>query len=58
MSTFSTDRRTLYPPCEPYDSGLLQVQGSHHAIYYEQCGNPDGKAAIVLHGGPGRFECQ
>ena len=24
-----------------------------HEIYYEQCGNPDGKPAIFLHGGPG-----
>ena len=24
-----------------------------HEIYYEQCGNPDGKPAVFLHGGPG-----
>jgi len=24
-----------------------------HQIYYEQCGNPNGKPAIFLHGGPG-----
>ena len=45
-------RRRLYPPLEPYDHGFLQV-GSGHAVYYEQCGNPDGKAAVFVHGGPG-----
>jgi proline iminopeptidase len=24
-----------------------------HQVYYEQCGNPDGKPAVFLHGGPG-----
>jgi proline iminopeptidase len=24
-----------------------------HKIYYEQCGNPRGKPAVFLHGGPG-----
>ena len=44
--------RTLYPPIEPYDSGRLQVDGRHN-LYYEQCGNPDGKPVVLLHGGPG-----
>jgi proline iminopeptidase len=44
--------RTLYPPIEPYDSGLLDV-GDGNAIYWEVCGNPEGKAAVMLHGGPG-----
>jgi proline iminopeptidase len=42
----------LYPPIEPYDSGMLDVGEGHH-IYWEVCGNPNGKPAIVLHGGPG-----
>lgn len=42
----------LYPEIEPYDSGLLEV-GDGHRIYWETCGNPDGKPALVLHGGPG-----
>jgi len=42
----------LYPEIEPYDSGHLRVD-ELHSIYYEQCGNPDGKAAIFVHGGPG-----
>jgi proline iminopeptidase len=44
--------RPLYPTIEPYDHGLLAVD-DHHEIYYEQCGNPDGKPAVFVHGGPG-----
>jgi proline iminopeptidase len=42
----------VYPPIDPYDSGLLSVGDGNH-IYWETCGNPDGKPALVLHGGPG-----
>jgi len=42
----------LYPDIEPYDHGMLPV-GDGHTLYYEQCGNPDGKPAVFLHGGPG-----
>lgn len=45
-------RRTLYPPVEPYRSGWLDV-GDGHSLYWELCGNPDGKPAVFLHGGPG-----
>jgi proline iminopeptidase len=41
-----------YPLTEPYDSGLLDTGDGHH-VYWEVCGNPDGKPAVVLHGGPG-----
>jgi proline iminopeptidase len=44
--------RTLYPEIEPYDSGRLKVSPVHE-LYYEQCGNPQGKPAVFLHGGPG-----
>ena len=44
--------RTLYPEIEPYDSGMLPVDG-RHTLYYEQCGNPKGKPVVLLHGGPG-----
>ena len=44
--------RNLYPEIEPFDSGLLKVD-DRHALYYEQCGNPDGKPVVMLHGGPG-----
>ncbi|HET7724276.1 MAG TPA: prolyl aminopeptidase [Propionibacteriaceae bacterium] len=42
----------LYPPIEPYESGMLDVGDGHH-LYWEQCGRPDGKPVVVLHGGPG-----
>ena len=42
----------LYPEIEPYDRGLLDV-GQGDSIYWETCGNPSGKPAVVLHGGPG-----
>jgi proline iminopeptidase len=42
----------LYSELEPYDHGYLQVSPIH-TVYYEQCGNPKGKPAIFLHGGPG-----
>ncbi len=51
MSEPST-RRALYPSIEPYASGTLAVGGGHD-IYFEQCGNPDGKPALFVHGGPG-----
>lgn len=46
------DLRPLYPEIEPYDHGYLAVDG-HHEVYYEQCGNPDGKPVVFVHGGPG-----
>lgn len=39
-------------PSEPYDSGMLDV-GDGHRVYWECCGNPDGRPALYLHGGPG-----
>jgi proline iminopeptidase len=45
-------RRTLYPAIEPYQSGHLDVGGGH-SLYWELCGNPDGKPVVFLHGGPG-----
>ncbi|MFB9909463.1 prolyl aminopeptidase [Allokutzneria oryzae] len=43
---------TRFPMIEPYDHGMLDV-GDGHQIYWETCGNPDGKPAVVVHGGPG-----
>jgi proline iminopeptidase len=37
---------------EPYDHGKLNVGDGDH-VYWEACGNPRGKPAVVLHGGPG-----
>ncbi|GAA1595718.1 prolyl aminopeptidase [Actinoplanes couchii] len=42
----------LHPPVEPYDTGLLEV-GDGNELYWEVCGNPAGKPAVFLHGGPG-----
>lgn len=47
-----TELRTLYPPMEPYAHGMLPV-GDGHEIYWETCGNPEGKPVVYLHGGPG-----
>ncbi len=41
-----------FPRIEPHESGLLDVGDGQH-IYWEVCGNPDGKPGVVLHGGPG-----
>ena len=41
-----------HPPIEPYAHGLLDV-GDDNRVYWETCGNPGGKAALVVHGGPG-----
>ncbi|MGW8952241.1 prolyl aminopeptidase [Streptomyces sp. NPDC055709] len=41
-----------YPPIEPYDHGMLDT-GDGNLVYWETCGNPDGKPALVVHGGPG-----
>ena len=47
-----TDRRTLYPEIEPYETGTLDV-GDGHTLYWEKCGTPGAKPAVFLHGGPG-----
>ncbi|MEV0397855.1 prolyl aminopeptidase [Polymorphospora rubra] len=42
----------LYPPIEPYETGMLDV-GDGNLVYWEVSGNPDGRPAVVVHGGPG-----
>jgi len=44
--------RELYPEIEPYQHGFLKVSPVHE-IYFEQSGNPDGRAVVFVHGGPG-----
>jgi proline iminopeptidase len=44
--------RTFYPEIEPYDIGMLDV-GDGQSLYWEASGNPAGKPAVFLHGGPG-----
>lgn len=41
-----------YPEIEPYEQGMLDV-GDGQRLYWEVCGNPGGKPAVLLHGGPG-----
>jgi proline iminopeptidase len=44
--------RALYPNIEPYNFGYLRVSPTHE-IYWEESGNPRGKPAVFVHGGPG-----
>ena len=51
-TTSGAGRRNFYPETEPFRRGRLAVSDQHE-IYFEECGNPAGKPALVLHGGPG-----
>lgn len=42
----------LYPEIEPFNQEFLKVSDIH-TIYFEECGNPSGKPALFIHGGPG-----
>ena len=48
----STNRRGLFPESEPFTYGWMPT-GGEHEIFYEVCGNPEGKPCVILHGGPG-----
>lgn len=50
--TAQGEETPLWPEIEPFRSDHLEVSDIHQ-IYYELCGNPDGKPVFVLHGGPG-----
>jgi proline iminopeptidase len=45
-------RHGLYPPIEPFRQEMLDMPGGHR-VYVEQCGHPEGRPVVVLHGGPG-----
>ncbi len=47
-----TYERTLYPPIEPFETGMLEVGGGH-TLYWERCGTRGAKPVVFLHGGPG-----
>ncbi|WP_265569953.1 prolyl aminopeptidase [Sphingomicrobium nitratireducens] len=47
-----SERRTFYPPIEPFESGHLDV-GDGHSLYWERCGTKGAKPVVFLHGGPG-----
>jgi proline iminopeptidase len=40
-----------FPAIEPFEQGMIDA-GDGQRIYWETSGNPDGKPAVVLHGGP------
>ena len=42
----------MYELTDPFESGFVDV-GDGHRIHYDVAGNPDGKPAVILHGGPG-----
>jgi proline iminopeptidase len=41
-----------YPAIEPYRTHRLRVSALHE-LYVEECGNPQGRAIVFVHGGPG-----
>ncbi|MET0386058.1 MAG: prolyl aminopeptidase [Polyangiales bacterium] len=44
--------RNPYPEIAPFEAGRLRVDPIHE-VYFEQYGNPNGKPALFVHGGPG-----
>jgi proline iminopeptidase len=42
----------VYAAGEPVESGYLEIEDGS-LVYWETCGDPGGKPAVVLHGGPG-----
>ena len=51
-NNITADEINLWPEIEPFQSDYLKVSDIHE-IYYELCGNPEGKPVFVIHGGPG-----
>ena len=45
-------RRGLYIENQPFNSGYLPEKDGHR-VFFEECGRPKGKPALILHGGPG-----
>ena len=55
MDKFSDQKRAyqhLYPTVDPFSAEIIDTGDGHH-IYIEQCGNPQGRPVVVVHGGPG-----
>lgn len=44
--------REFYPEIEAFKTEFLKVS-EIHTLYVEQCGNPNGRPVVFLHGGPG-----
>lgn len=51
-TTTASAPRTLHPAVAPYRVHELRVDGGH-VLHVEESGQPEGIAAVVLHGGPG-----
>jgi proline iminopeptidase len=45
-------RGDLFPEIGPFQTGTLPLDGGH-VMYWEQVGQPNGRPALFLHGGPG-----
>ncbi|GAQ81262.1 proline iminopeptidase [Klebsormidium nitens] len=52
VETSTETLRTLYSSSKSHKQGHLKVSNLH-TIYYEVFGNPKGRPAVFLHGGPG-----
>ncbi len=50
--SFAMLGRMTFPETAPYDHGTLDT-GDGNLVHWEVCGNPGGKPAVVVHGGPG-----
>jgi len=48
----SQERRSLFPPIEPYAVHRLKVSPLHE-VHVAECGTRAGKPVILVHGGPG-----
>jgi proline iminopeptidase len=47
-----TPELQLFPPIEPYRTGMMPVD-ELHTLYWEESGNPEGVPVVYVHGGPG-----
>ena len=52
QNTAASPHGRLHQPIKPFDRRFLDRDDGHR-IYVEQCGHPQGRPVIVLHGGPG-----
>lgn len=48
----TVELKNYFPETEPFQTDYLKVSDLH-TIYVEQCGNPEGRPVLFLHGGPG-----
>jgi proline iminopeptidase len=44
----------LFPIIEPYVNGYIDVSELHR-MYYEECGNKNGKPIVYIHPGQGVY---